>query len=80
MLEDKVREYRETKALLVRIIAEQGKILEETRLEKERTIRQIKELEEQVRKKDGDKKTVEANLRCEIDELREKLRETNMGK
>jgi hypothetical protein len=49
-------------------------------LEKERAIRHIKELEEEIRKKDCDKKTVESNLRCEINELCEKLRENNMGK
>jgi hypothetical protein len=79
-VEEKDRELSETKARLDCIIAEQGKLLEQTRLEKERAIKQMKELEEEVRKKDRDKKTVEANLRCEINELREKLRQTNMDK
>jgi hypothetical protein len=59
--------------------AEQGKMLEETQLEKERAIRQIKELEEEVQKKDCNRETVEANLCYEINELREKLQKTQHG-
>jgi hypothetical protein len=79
-LEEKVRESRKTKALFDRIIADQRKILAETRLKKERAIRQIMGLEKEVRKKDRDTKTVLASLRREIDELLEKLGKTNMDK
>jgi hypothetical protein len=84
-LEERVRGYGQLKELFRRTCKEFDREVEEFRirfrekdLEKERAIRRIEELENKARKKDGDRETVEANLRCEINDLSEKLRTTGM--
>jgi hypothetical protein len=77
-LEERVRGSRVFEKVFRRMCEGYEKRIIEANLENNIAISRMERLEIEIRRKDRDKETVEANLRCEINELSEKLRTSDM--
>jgi hypothetical protein len=77
-LEERVRAARTFGEVFRRMCEDFNGRIREANSEKDIAISRMERLENDVRKKDRDKEAMEANLRCEIKQLSEKLRTTEM--